>query len=141
MRSDEPVTIIGIGPLTNLAEALTRKPEIAKRAKFVGMQGSVYRGYGGSQSAHVSSITSHAIAAAKKVFSADWKDMIITPLDTCTLVPLRGAEYKSVYNCNAPLTKAVIDNYRVFLNGANPENESTVLFDTVAIFFRSRINS
>ncbi|MGI6299756.1 MAG: nucleoside hydrolase [Verrucomicrobiota bacterium] len=43
------MTVIAVGPLPNIAEALKREPRIAKKAKFVGMHGSVRRGYGGKQ--------------------------------------------------------------------------------------------
>lgn len=44
MASPEP-TLICIGPLPNIAEALRREPRIAQKAKFVGMHGSVRLGY------------------------------------------------------------------------------------------------
>ena len=48
MNSPEPITLIAVGPLPNIAEALKREPKIAQKAKFVGMHGSVRMGYGGS---------------------------------------------------------------------------------------------
>lgn len=133
-KSEEPITVIGIGPLTNIGEALTRKPEIARNAIFVGMQGSVYRGYSGTPGGVPEYNVICDVEASKKVFTANWKDMIITPLDTCGLIKLQGKDYKTVYNCANPLIKALIDNYRIWLNGESAENESTVLFDTVAIY-------
>ena len=41
-ESPEPVTIISIGPSQTVAAALDRRPEIARKAFFVGMQGSVF---------------------------------------------------------------------------------------------------
>jgi inosine-uridine nucleoside N-ribohydrolase len=49
MQSPEPVTLICIGPVPNIAAALEREPRIAQKAKFVGMHGSVRVGYGGSK--------------------------------------------------------------------------------------------
>jgi inosine-uridine nucleoside N-ribohydrolase len=48
MRSPGPITLICIGPVPNIAAALVREPAIARRARFVGMHGSIRRGYGGS---------------------------------------------------------------------------------------------
>jgi len=48
MQSPEPVTIIAIGAVPNLADALSREPRIAAKCHFVGMQGSFDLGYGGS---------------------------------------------------------------------------------------------
>ena len=44
MRSKEPITLIAIGPLPNVAAALEREPNIAKKARFVGMFGSIRMG-------------------------------------------------------------------------------------------------
>ena len=48
MGSKEKITLICIGPMPNVAAALAREPRIAKRARIVGMDGSVRKGYGGS---------------------------------------------------------------------------------------------
>ena len=47
MASDEPLTLIAIGPLGNIGEALRREPRIAQKLHFVGMHGAIYTGYGG----------------------------------------------------------------------------------------------
>lgn len=39
MRSATPVTIVALGPLTNVAAALNHEPRIAERARFVGVHG------------------------------------------------------------------------------------------------------
>ena len=49
MKSPEPITLIAVGPLPNIKVALKREPKIAKRARFVGMHGSVRLGYGGTK--------------------------------------------------------------------------------------------
>lgn len=46
MASPEPVTLITVGPATTLAAALKIQPRIARKARFVGMAGSVRVGYG-----------------------------------------------------------------------------------------------
>jgi inosine-uridine nucleoside N-ribohydrolase len=47
MKSPQPMTLICIGPVPNIRVALERRPEIANRARFVGMHGSVRKGYNG----------------------------------------------------------------------------------------------
>lgn len=45
LGSDEPVTVIAIGPLPTVAAALHREPEIARNVGFVGMHGSLRKGH------------------------------------------------------------------------------------------------
>lgn len=137
MSSKEPVTLICIGPLPNIAEALEREPRIANKAKFVGMHGSVRRGYSGSKDISAEWNVKANIKACQKVFTATW-DMLITPLDTCGLVNLSGERYKKVLNSNDKICKTIIENYRIW--SANnkdikaPEERSSTLYDTVAVY-------
>jgi len=136
MNSPEPVTLIGIGPVPNLGGALKREPRIAKNARFVGMYGSVYKGYDDSDTISPECNVVYYTPDCQKVFTAPW-DITITPLDTCGLVVLDGEQYQSILACDDPLIRAVIENYRVW----NPrwemevdkERTTSTLFDTVAI--------
>ena len=47
MTSKDNVTILAIGPMHIIADALKLEPRIAKRANFVSMA-SIYKGYGNS---------------------------------------------------------------------------------------------
>jgi inosine-uridine nucleoside N-ribohydrolase len=61
--------------------------------------------------------------------------MTITPLDTCGLVHLTGEKYRAVYECNDPLTRALIENYRVWAKySPASQQRSSTLFDTVAVY-------
>ena len=138
MNSPGPITIISTGPLPNIAAALEREPNIAKKARFVGMQGSVRRGYGEKSKPEKEYNIVSFIKASQTVFTAEW-DMTITPLDTCGMVSLDGDDYKKILDCNSPITKAVIENYRVWaksgnINEAQAGTRSTTLFDTVAVY-------
>jgi inosine-uridine nucleoside N-ribohydrolase len=48
MKSESPITLISIGPMTNIAAALELEPKIKDKVKLVAMQGSVRKGYNGS---------------------------------------------------------------------------------------------
>jgi inosine-uridine nucleoside N-ribohydrolase len=134
MDSPEPITLICIGPVPNIGAAIEREPRIAQKARFVGMHGSIRRGYGGSEKISAECNVVNHTKDCQKVFTADW-DMTITPLDTCGIVKLEGEKYRSVYECKDPLTQALIENYRVWAK-YSPESEyrSSTLFDTVAIY-------
>ncbi len=134
MASSQPITLICIGPMPNIRAALDRQPEIAKRARFVGMYGSVRKGYDGSAEPHKEWNVVADAKAAQRAFTAEWP-MLITPLDTCGIVRLRGDKYRRVAECQDPVTKAVIENYRIWSKaGDKPLDASSVLFDTVAIY-------
>jgi inosine-uridine nucleoside N-ribohydrolase len=141
LASKEPVTLICIGPVPNIAEALRREPRIAERARFVGMHGSVRVGYGGApQPSAEWNVRAHP-AACRAALTAPW-DVTLTPLDTCGLVQLKGAKYVAVRDCGDPLVRTLMDNYRVWCDwnaahgegGHNPTVASSILYDPVAVY-------
>lgn len=138
MNSSTPVTLICIGPVPNIAEALRREPSIVENARFVGMHGSVRKGYGGSSRICAEYNVVNHIPECQRVFSVAW-DMTITPLDTCGLVVLEGENYRSVRLCDDPLVRALMENYGVWLSASQRppddfDRKSSVLFDTVAVY-------
>jgi inosine-uridine nucleoside N-ribohydrolase len=137
MRSAQPVTLICIGPMSNVAAALEREPRIGRRTRFVGMDGSVRIGYGGAKTPSAEWNVKAAVAAAKKGLSADW-DITITPLDTCGLVTLDGARYQRMLHSSDPVAGTIVENYRLWSKvGGTPaqaEQHSSTLFDTVAVY-------
>jgi inosine-uridine nucleoside N-ribohydrolase len=150
MNSPTRITLIAIGPLPNVAEALKREPRIAEKADFVGMHGSVYRGYGSEKPDAEYNIKAD-VEAAKRVFTAPWP-MTITPLDTCGLVVLDGDKYQRVLKKDSPVARNLIENYRVWYKGGlknrkdldeaglnrlvdeKVNSSSSTLFDTVAVY-------
>lgn len=142
MTSKETVTIIGIGPAPNLEEALAREPRIAERARFVGMYGSLYRGYGNAPTPHAEWNVRSAVPAFRRVVSAPWP-ALLTPLDTCGLVKLTGAKWQKVLASKEPAARALVENYRDFCQ-ARPDicgkdltrvdRETTTQYDTVAVY-------
>jgi inosine-uridine nucleoside N-ribohydrolase len=135
MKSPQPITVIAVGPLPNLLEALKREPAIARKARFVGMHGSVRRGYGGKDKIDAEYNVRANPKACQAVFTAPW-DITITPLDTCGLVHLRGEKFAKVRDCRAPLVQALIENYRQWAKKKTKEElgASSTLFDTVAVY-------
>jgi len=131
MNSPEPITLICIGPMPNISAALKREPEITCKARFVGMHGSIRKGYNGSEKVSAEYNVSAYPKDCQKVFTAPW-DMTITPLDTCGLVKLEGEKYQKVAECKDPLIQALIENYKVWAKST--PGRSSVLFDTVAIY-------
>jgi inosine-uridine nucleoside N-ribohydrolase len=139
MGSSQPVTLICIGPVPNIAEALRREPRIAGKARFVGMHGSVRLGYGGSPTPCSEYNVRMHTRECQEVFRAGW-DMTITPLDTCGLINLTGEKYQAVRQCKDPVIEALMENYLAWTahrggwSPADVDVRSTTLFDTVAVY-------
>ena len=138
--SPEPITLLCLGPVPNIAQALTRDPSIADNARIVGMYGSVYVGYEGDSGPAAEWNVRVDPQSLQKVFAAPW-DCTITPLDTCGLVRLEGENYRRIYDSDDPWLAALIENYKVWLPGASymdphtdPSKISSTLFDTVAVY-------
>jgi inosine-uridine nucleoside N-ribohydrolase len=131
------VTVICIAPMPNLAAAVERDPKIATLARFVGMQGSLRVGYGGSKTVSAEWNVKAAPKACQTVFAAPW-EKTITPLDTCGLVNLDGERYGRVRDSKDVIAATVIENYRIWSKankfGDGAEHHSSTLFDTVAVY-------
>ncbi|HEY3318903.1 MAG TPA: nucleoside hydrolase [Planctomycetota bacterium] len=134
--SKRPITIIAIGPLQTLGAALEMDPGIAAKANLAAMQGSVRKGYDGNKTPCPEWNVKAGIAQAKRVFSAPWKQAVITPLDTCGLVKLAGPRMQTLRECKDELTQALLENYRIWKKKTEISQltESSILFDTVAVY-------
>jgi inosine-uridine nucleoside N-ribohydrolase len=133
--AQEPITLISIGPSDTAAAALAKRPGIAAKVRFVGMQGAVRKGYDGGAPSPEWNVKCN-IPAAKKALLAPWKEMTITPLDTCALVRVRGERFAALKQSRDPLVKALLENYRVWAGKKSVDelSESSILFDTVAVY-------
>ena len=141
MTSPEPVTIIAIGAVPNLARALQREPRIAAKCRFVGMHGSFDKGYGDSPQPSAESNVKVDPAALRAVLAAPWRDILLTPLDTCGIVALEGENYHAIWSATGdPLLRALIEGYCIFAPRVNWmkcdffATRSTTLFDCVAVY-------
>jgi inosine-uridine nucleoside N-ribohydrolase len=143
MKSDRPMTLICVGPVPNIAEALKREPRIAQRARFVGMHGSLRKGYDGQDKPVAEANVKCDPKACQAAFAAPW-DITITPLDTCGLVALSGDKYRRVRDSRDPVASNIIANYGIWAaagSAAGPgtvESRSSILFDPVAVYLAFR---
>jgi inosine-uridine nucleoside N-ribohydrolase len=139
-KSSRPVTIIGIGPVHSLALALERAPDIASKCRFVGMYGSFDVGYGGGPISAETNVRVNP-AGLRAVLKAPWRDILLTPLDTCGLVGLQGERYHAIWCATAdPMLRTLIESYCIFaprqtwMNCDFFTTRSTTLFDCVAVY-------
>lgn len=139
-EADEPVTVVAVGPTPTLAAAVDRRPELASECRLVGMHGSFYEGYDGGEPDAETNVRVDP-AAFRTVLSAPWRDVLLTPLDTCGHVTLDGERYRRVWSVtDDPLVRGVVENNCLF--AARVEwmayddfaRRSSTLFDSVAVY-------
>lgn len=136
MASDETVTIVAVGPLSNLAEALRREPRIAGRARVISNMGSIYKGINDSPHPSREYNASSDINATRQVLAAAWP-LTITPLDIAGSITLSGDDYRKVRESGHVVAETVIANYRAWLPATAKhlaDQRSTLLFDTPAVY-------
>ena len=138
MESEEQVTVIAIGPATNLTEAIRREPRIGEKARLVSMMGSVYKGYTPHKPSREHNV--HVDVEAVKQSFAGWKNIVLSPLDVCfdDLV-ISGERWERMQNarCKNPLMDAVLINYDIWRRHHKNKwchDRSTELCDTLAVY-------
>jgi purine nucleosidase len=119
------ITLIAIGPQTNLGAAIDKDAATFRKLKrIVMMGGSVYKGYsGGAPDAEWNILCD--IPAAQKVF-ASGVPLYVMPLDS-TVLKLDVRDVKALFDHATPLTKQIDELYREW------GHETPTLFDPMAV--------
>lgn len=139
MESNKPITLIAIGPLGNIAQALIFNPKITQNAHFVGMQGSLNIGYAGKPNPAVEYNVFSDIKSCQEVFQAPW-EKTITPLDTCGNIVLSGENFERIMHCDNPVVTSIKENLEIWIKKRKltglfkTQKKTSILFDTVAIY-------
>lgn len=138
----EGITVVSIGVTTNVAAVIDRIGDNIKKHKFVGMHGSIYKGHNDKEGPIPESNVRKDIGSFRKVIQAPWKDILLTPLDTCGNVYLSGDNYQKLYRSNDIFAETILENYRIW-SKLQPwmtfteemlRTRSSFLFDTVAVY-------
>jgi len=138
-ESYDPITLIAIGPLGNIAETIEFNSKITENTRFIGMQGSIFIGYKGNPSPTAEYNVYSNIIACRKVFQAPW-EKTITPLDTCGNIVLSGENYQQILKCNNPVVNAIKECFELWAEKIglksliSKEQKTSILFDTVAVY-------
>lgn len=138
--SEDPVTMICIGAVPNIAAAIKKDPTICNNARFVGMHGAINVGYSMQPPAVPEANVRTNPPALRDVFAAPWQ-CSITPLDTCGDIVIDGPAYQAIYQSDARGVQPLIANYQAWLTRVpwlkvkpDPTKKSSVLFDLVAVY-------
>ena len=128
-RNPGEVTVIAVGPLQNLADALRKEPQFGKLVKrVVLMSGCVY-GTRDKQEPIAEWNVLSSVADAQLVYGAGLP-LTIVPLDSTTHVRLSDAERERLQKYSSPLTFALEVLYRLWLE--KPQSRMT-LHDQLAV--------
>jgi len=124
-RHPGEITLIAIGPQTNLRAAIDKDPATFRKLKrIVMMGGSVYKGYKGGAPDPEWNILCD-IPAAQKVFTSG-VPLYVMPLDA-TILKVDAADLKKLFDYASPLTKQIEELYREW------GQPTPTLFDPMAV--------
>lgn len=106
-RAPGQITLIGIGPLMNLGDLLTRYPEVKpKIRRIVLMGGAVYVGYNGQAPAAPEWNINRDPAAARVVFTSG-VPLVMAGLEVTTMLQLDAERQKRLFADGTPGTDAL----------------------------------
>ena len=121
------ITLVPIGPLTNLAAALDLDPTIAGKLKgIVAMGGSAYVGYNLQPPPCAEYNIHQDIAAAKRVYSAGIPTTMVG-LDVTAMLRFEADMRAQLAARGLPLTDALMELYRLW------GHETPILYDPMAL--------
>lgn len=129
------ITLLTVGPVTNIGDALELDPDVLRNAKrVVSMYGSIRSGYDGGDAQREWNVL--ADAASSKRFDAAVQaggtEVTYIPLDVTDHVRLDADRRLHLHMRNTPLTDAVTALYSLWRNAER--NQTTPrLFDAVAV--------
>jgi inosine-uridine nucleoside N-ribohydrolase len=121
------VTLIALGPLTNVARLLKEHPDARPWIKrLVVMGGSVHSGYKGKPPAEPEWNVKSDVAAAREVLAAG-VPLTLVPLDATATVQLQKDDRERLFAAHTPLTFQVQALYELW------GKETPTLYDPVAV--------
>ena len=126
-RASRPLTLVAIGPLTNVGQLITRYPATAKKlTRIVLMGGSIHFGYGKSSKPVAEYNIVSDVKAAQVVFSSGIP-MFVAPLDATAMLRLNAAGRKRIFQHHTAITDDLARLYRLW------GHPTPILFDPLAV--------
>jgi uridine nucleosidase len=114
MRHPGEITLVPLGPLTNIALAMRVEPRIIERVKEVVLMGGSARGVGNASPVAEANIR-HDPHAAQQVFRAEWK-LTMVGLDVTEKTVMDKAFLESMLEQNHPYAKIIREVMPFYLN-------------------------
>jgi purine nucleosidase len=128
------ITLIAIGPLVNVQDAIARDPVTFRKLKRVVMMGgSVYRGYGDNRPPEPEwNILCDPKGAMALLASG--VPVYMMPLDS-TQIHLEEAQREKIFSFGSPLTDQITLLYHQWINNTDNHAKTPTLFDPVAVAY------
>lgn len=123
------ITLIAVGPLQNVADALRKEPRLGQLARRVVLMSGSIGGNAWSPSAVPEWNVVRSTADAQVVYAAGMP-LTTVPLDSTTYVTLRPEERARLQANGTPLTRALEALYRLWLND---QSSRMTLHDQMAV--------
>ncbi len=131
------ITLIAIGPLANVGEAIKRDPATFRKLKRVVMMGgSIYRGYGDNRPPDAEWNIARDPAGARALV-ASGVPIVMMPLDS-TMIHLESGEREKIFSVGFPLTDQLTLLYHQWVGGSDNHAPDPTLFDPVAVTYAIR---
>ena len=128
------VTLIAIGPVPNIKEALRRDPRIASKVRIVCTGGRIYKGFENGGKPPGDWNVRADVASWQAMVAAPWT-ITTSPLDASAELALRGNSYATVADSKHPLARIVMENYKLWAyRDSRPKDASSALYDTAAVY-------
>jgi inosine-uridine nucleoside N-ribohydrolase len=135
------ITLIAIGPLTNIEAAIKQDPATFRKLKRVVMMGgSVYRGYDGRNGERRPPDAEWNInrdPAGLRALLASGVPVFMMPLDS-TQIHLETKEREEIFAHGSPLTDQLTLLYHQWKAGSEGHPDAPTLFDPVAVTYAIR---
>lgn len=126
-RRPGEITLVSIGPLTNVAALLRQEPAVGRKIKqIVMMGGSIAHGYGQDPTPAAEYNIAADPEAAQVVFASGIL-ILMAPLDVTAMLQLNAGDRHRIFTRLTPLTNALTLLYHLW-NGNTP-----TLFDPMAV--------
>ncbi len=121
------ITLVAIGPLTNVAALLRADPSVGRKIKrIVMMGGGIAHGYGDSPKAVPEYNIYMDVAAAQTVFASK-VPILMAPLDATAMLQMSSADMQRVFTRLTPTTDALTLLYHLW------GHPTPTLFDPMAV--------
>jgi purine nucleosidase len=137
----DQITLIAIGPLNNIEEAIKRDPATFRKLKRVVMMGgSIYRGYDGRNGERRPPDAEWNISrdpAGLRALLASGVPVFMMPLDS-TQIHLETKEREEIFAHGSPLTDQLTLLYHQWKAGTDGHPDAPTLFDPVAVAYAIR---